>query len=314
MAVVAVYEKFQQRRSSMKNGSMSHTRVWGVTTDDIRDGTAAAIVADGIPQYQTPFADGDPCVVTSLDCQPVDTDGTHFDVTVQYTDPDSTVGEIQSPLDRPADISYGATEVNAPYFLDCSTPAKRVVNSAGDPFEQYLEREDGEMAITITVNEATHDAVAADAFSHTINAGPVTIDGTTFDTGTLKLSPITATKTRERVQNNGFWEDFTYYKRTYVVKARKKGWSDKVLDVGLNERQGDLATGFTLKPILDFTQQSIKKPWPLDGSGKKQSGDTTVPPVELEFKPYTQADFLTLKPFTPGYWDDDNNGGGSSDE
>ncbi len=34
--------------------------------------------------------------------------------------------------------------------------------------------------------------------------------------------------------------------------------------------------------------------WPLDGAGKKQSGDTNVPPVELEFRPYETKDWSTL--------------------
>lgn len=52
---------------------------------------------------------------------------------------------------------------------------------------------------------------------------------------------------------------------------------------------GDLVTGFKLKPIVDVTNAPVKRPWPLNGSGKKQSGDTTVLPVTLEFEPYKKT-------------------------
>ena len=208
---------------------------------------------------------------------------------MEYTVPTGGFVVVDNPLNRPPEVTWNANESTCAYFLDHSDPPKPVVNSAGEPFDNYLERETGELGIQITMNEAAFDAAASDELSHTINAGPVIIDQTTFAEGTLKLSPITATKVSELVETEGVTQKFTYYKKTYNLKARRDGWLDKPIDTGLNERVGDLAIGFKLKPIVDVTNAPVKKPWPLNGGGKKQSGDPTVPPVALEFKPYKPA-------------------------
>src|SRR5206468_868306 len=112
--------------------------------------------------------------------------GVHFEVTVEFTtvDPAKTVAD---PLARPPEINWGGSEATEPYFLDRSKPdPKPKVNTAGDPFEQDKERECGEMTITITINEPTHDAALADTYSHTTNLNDVTIDGTIYAAGTLK--------------------------------------------------------------------------------------------------------------------------------
>ncbi|HEV7299620.1 MAG TPA: hypothetical protein VGN72_09670 [Tepidisphaeraceae bacterium] len=55
MPVTDVAERFDRRRSSIKDGKVSHTRTWLVTCDAITDGTAAALTASAggvtIPRY-----------------------------------------------------------------------------------------------------------------------------------------------------------------------------------------------------------------------------------------------------------------------
>jgi hypothetical protein len=286
MAVVSVNELHQRRRSSIKDGKPSHTRAFIVITDDINDGTAVAIKAEGVPVYGEDHPDDDACSVTSIEADPVNDSSNHFEVTCEYTTTDTIFVTIDNPLDRPPEVSWNSSEATCSYFLDCSNPPKPVVNSAGEPFDAYLEREVGELTITITMNEETYDAAEADQFSHTINDGPVIIDSTTFAEGKLKLSPIQASKVKERIEQEGVVMELTYYKKTYNLKARREGWNDKPLDTGLNEKIGDLATGFKLKPILDATNQPIKKAAALNGQGKKQSGDPNETPVTLEFEPY----------------------------
>lgn len=289
MAIVSVKELHQKRRSSVKDGKTSHTRAFIVITDDIADGTAAAILAPAVPRYGHAHPIDTACTVTSVDADPVNDSSNHFEVVCEYAAGDSGFVVVDNPLNRPPEVSWNSNETTTAYFLDNSNPPKLVVNSAGEPFDNYLERETGELGIQITMNEATFDASAADAFSHTINDGPVIIDKTTFAEGTLKLSPIQATKVKERVETDGVVMVVTYYKKTYTLKARRDGWKDKPIDTGLNERVGNLAAGFKLKPIVDVTNAPVKKPWPLNGTGRKQSGDTTVPPVTLEFEPYKKA-------------------------
>ena len=304
MAVISVNEKHDRRRSSYRDGRKVHVRVFLVTTDDINDGTAVAMSADDgttrVPHYGQSYPGEPGMTVASIEADPWQGSGTHFEVVVEYTSGEF-IGPPGNPLDRPPEITWGNTEATAPYFIDRSNPPKPVVNSAGDPFDQFLEREEGEMVITITINEETHDAADADTYSHTINPGPVLIDATTFAAKTLKLSPIQATKVTERVEENGAVQTFTYYRRTYTLKARRQGWDDKPLDVGTNEKVGDLANGFKLRPIVDGTNLPVKRPYPLNGEGRRKPNPTDTP-AELEFRPYELKDWAGLKFTDPQIW------------
>src|SRR6267142_1375196 len=221
--VVSVHEMHQRRRSSHRDGKVSHTRAFVVTTSDITDGTAVAIDAtDGITSIPGPgyFYGGVP--FSGKDAQPLQDSGNHFEVTVEYSDDASGTQSDIHPLDRPPEVSWSNTEGTEPYFIDESAPAKPVVNSAGDAFEQFLERETaGQIVITVTRNEDFHDAALADEYSHTVNTDAITIDGTIFPPGTLKLSPIQASKHVEKVRLSGVEEFVTYYRKTYTFKARR---------------------------------------------------------------------------------------------
>jgi hypothetical protein len=302
MAVSNVHERFQARRSSYRDGKMVHTRKWIVTCDDIQDGTAVALT--GVPGPGARHNKDTTAILTGLEASPHENNDKIFLVQGEYTT--LVFGLPADPLKRKPTISYGSTEFTTPYFLDKSKPdPKPVVNSSGDSFESFLEHEDGELTLTITVNEATFSPVAMDDFKHTKNLNAVTIDGTVYAAGTLKLSPPTATKVTESVEGaGGTVEDFVYYSVTYVLKAKKDGWDDVVNDVGLSEfipDPSDPKKPGKLRPIVDATKLPIKKPWPLDGTGKKKTnpGDT---PATLTFVPYAPVDWSALKPFLPTTW------------
>lgn len=308
MAVVSVKELHQKRRSSIRDGKVSHTRVWLVITDDIRDGTAAALTAnanfvDMVPVYGAPLYDDNPFGprVTSLEAQPIQESGLHFEVQAEYTIPDPSDDQNDTnPLDRPAEIQWSPSETTEPYFVDESDPPRPVVNAAGEPFEQFLEREAGELTITITRNEETFNAAVADTFSHTVNAAAVTIDGTEFAPGTLKLSPIQAQKVSEKWHYLGLDRPIVYYKVTYNLKARHQGWTHDVLNVGFNERvqvqeteNGQPVTRYKLRPLVDATGLPVRKPQPLTAEGRAKASPTDPPDV-LAFYPYRLKDWTPL--------------------
>jgi hypothetical protein len=301
MAIVSVKELHQRRRSSNEEGKIRHARTWLVTTDDIRDGTAVAIDAPGIPRAKELWPGTLRVKVTRIDAQPVQNSGVHFEVTVEWNTVDRDDGQDDvHPLDRPPEVSWGATETTEPYFIDRSPEPKAVVNTAGDPFDQFLERESGELAVMMVRNEATFDAAAMDEYSHTVNEDAVVIDGTLFEKQQLKLSPITATKRVEVITINDVEEEVTYYAVRYEWKARRDGWRDKVLDVGTNELvskvetvNGQPVVKKYLQPIVDKAGKQVTKPWPLDGAGRKMpSPDDT--PLTREFRPYTEKSWAAL--------------------
>ncbi len=297
MAVVSVKEQHQRRRSTLRDGKLIHLRTWLVVTSDIRDGTAAALVADDgtnrVPFYREPYPGRPTCLVSSIEANPVQNSGRHFEVQVEYTDGDIEAFPLH-PLERAADISWGASEGTEPYFIDQSDPPKPVANSAGDSFDQFMERENGQMVITYAVNVPDHDANDAETYSHTVNQDIVVLDGTVFGPGTLKLSPIQAQKMSE------VWmgETVEFYKRTYTLKARRDGWKDKPLDIGLNEIVQELDSDTNtlvnrIKPILDRSGSQLRKPHPLNGAGKRKPSATDKPAV-LEFAPYKTKSWAPL--------------------
>jgi hypothetical protein len=301
MGIVSVNELHQRRRSSNDDGKIRHNRTFLVVTDDIRDGTAVAIAAPGIPIPKELWPGTLHVRVTRIDAQPVQNSGVHFEVSVEWNsvDPNDDKDDVH-PLDRPPEVSWGAVETNEPYFLDRSDPPKPVVNTAGDAFEQFLTREAGELAVMMVRNEATFDAGAMDEYSHTVNSEVVVIDGTLFTEQQLKLSPVTATKRVEVITIGGEEQEVTYYAVRYEWKARREGWRDKVLDVGTNELlskvetvNGQPTVVKYLIPIVDKTGKQVTKPYPLDGAGRKKPNPTDTANT-LEFKGYTEKSWAPL--------------------
>jgi hypothetical protein len=303
MAVVSVKESTDRRRSQIKDGKRSEVRVFIVKCDDPRDGTAAAVTgndgARAVPMYKEQHPVATMCVASSIEANPIPNTPLHFEVVAEYTDGDVTDQPVH-PLERPWDFAWGAVEFTEPYFVDRSPVPKPVVNSAGDTFENNFERDSGEMTITLTRNEATHDANEAETYSHTVNDAVVTLDDTGYARGTLKMSPITAQKVTETWQG----EQVVYYRKTYIIKARRNGWHDQPLDLGFNELK-DVVTGgrggreggipFKQRtPIVDAASLRVQKPWPLDGTGKRKLNATDTP-ATLDFQPYTEVSWSALQ-------------------
>lgn len=298
MAVVAVAPIFERRRSTYRNNVMSHFLMWLVTCDNGNDGTAAAIEADGIPTAGDVFIDskGYVAYLTALDVEPRANSDRHFEVQAEFDTPSPTAAD-DNPLAQAPTFSWAYENQTSSYFTDNSTNGPngggvQVVNSAGEAFEQTPTRDTGVLVITMTRNEATHDAAADDVYSNTVNSGPVTLDGTVYAAGTLKMSPITATKNIKTMRSG---LPITYYTRTFTFKAKHEGWHDQPLDVGFNYSVGD-ATKNTqnLRRICDGQGMPVTKPWPLDGKGNARQ-NASDPPAVLDFQPYTSSDWSSFK-------------------
>lgn len=313
MAVKSVKERFQARRSGRRDGKSTHTLEWLVTCDDVADGTAAAIDAVPATDYKViPAGSGELCKLSALDGEPHQSSDTHFLVRAEYSGTGLT-GVLADPLKRPAEISYQYQDQTEDYFTDC-TPAsghlpegRRVCTSAGELFAQNLTRETADLSMTITVNQETFSPVEMDRLKHTLNRDAVTLDGTEYAPGTLKLSAPSATKTTEKVEVEGYLRKYTYYKTTYTLKARADGWDDTVLDVGTSELVVASGAGpsgtnvYRLLPITDSAGLPVTDPWPLDGHGRKKPRKDD-PPATLTFKPYRRADWSGLKFTDPAVW------------
>ena len=291
MAIKDVQPIHPRRRASYRDGKFTYYLLWLVTSDTQYDGPAAAIIAPGIPPPGSIFINGGKkAYLTGLDVDPRDNSDRHFEVQAEFTTDDI---EDDNPLHQPPTYSWSYQEATEPYFIDESTNGADgkgvpVVNSVGDAFEQFMQRESGTLTITVGRNEANYDAASDDQYGHTVNKFPVTLDGTTYDTGTLKLSPISAVKSSKKVRTG---ETIVYYAKTYIFKARHEGWHDAPLDVGYNTSVGDKTkNNQSIVPIVDANGLPLKTPWPLNGAGKKKPNATDKPAV-LDFQPYKSMDW-----------------------
>ncbi|MBV8781120.1 MAG: hypothetical protein JO353_06955, partial [Phycisphaerae bacterium] len=279
MAVTTVEPIWERRRSSYRDSKIVHYLLWLVTCNDPFDGTAAAINANGVPQDGDAYVDpaGNVCYLSGIDADPRQGSDRHFEVMVEFTD-DQTATADDNPLHAAPTFAWSYENTTEQYFIDNSdssvtnaagdTGPFNVVNSAGEAFEQLPVRDKGWLVITMARNEATHSAAADDVYSNTVNHADVQLDGTTYAAGTLKMSPIAATKNQKLLRSG---TNVVYYAKTYTFKARHEGWHDKPLDVGFNELIGTKTTNtLNLRRIVDQSGAPVTKPWPLDGTGKKK--------------------------------------------
>lgn len=290
MSVTSVALISERSRSSIKDGVETHHVVWRVICNSTADGTAVAIFAnDGttaIPASGSTHPTRTGCTLRELDAQPKDEGSARvFIVEGEYSsDTGAFADQLVYPTSRAWEYSRDAAEYTEEYFIDKSPTPKAVINSAGEPFETNPTRERADMILTITRNEASENVLTDDGFSNVLNSDPVMIDGQVYAAGVLKMSPIKSVKTTEKFNQ----VDVTYYRRTFVIKVKKAGWDDVFLDTGCNELSSS-----KLKPIVDNNGMPVRRPYPLNGSGSKQSSPTTAP-SQLTFKPYDKAAWAGL--------------------
>src|SRR5436305_1260089 len=107
MAIKSVKERHQQRRTSYRDGKITHIREWLVECDDKNDGTAVAVT--GVPSPGTSHPKDEKAKLSAMEAQPLEQSELIFVVQTEYTG----IGfgaEVVSPLDRKPDVSYSYTD------------------------------------------------------------------------------------------------------------------------------------------------------------------------------------------------------------
>lgn len=236
-------------------------------------------------------------IVTDVDVKPRGDTGLVFDVEVTYELPDLT-GFGESPLTVPVDYDWDFGASSQTYFEDCDEDPKVTVTSAGEPFENLLERETGEIVVTIVDNivpSAWNPALAAVYMSDpatAVNDAAITVDGFAVDIGQARFAGVKCSGVKT---SNGI----DYRTRTIVLKLRKT-WDQDIEDRGFHERyeeeeevDGDTVVFTGLREIVKGEPPvKVDKTWPLDGEGGKMPNPDD-PAAVLTFVPYPKRDFVT---------------------
>jgi hypothetical protein len=261
-----------------KDGTKSCKLSWLVYTDGASS-TVEAETAAGIPALGSVHPSDTSRVAKSVSAKFHSEKANVILVTVDYGEVENE-GEQEdtAPWDEPDEVSWEDSEGNEPFFRDVDD--KPVVNSAGEPFEDFLERDSGELSVTINRNSLDYSASQSVGYRNVINSAPFTLDGASIGKGEAKMSGISA--------KTAYYEGTKYYQITYKLKLRET-WKVKIEDRGYNEK--DTTNTGKVKPILKGTPPvPVDKPWPLDGAGAKKANSTDKP-SQLEFKPYKEKSF-----------------------
>jgi hypothetical protein len=165
------------------------------------------------------------------------------------------------PLNRPPIISGGGSDMSETPIKDIN--GLPLVNSAGDLYNGLPERPlRNASEISITRNEGTNPASAAETYSNTTNNAAWYGNGI----GTCLFAKISWNKKFEIVNgiNQIFWEV------NYPIRIKEDGWRLKPFDNGWNRI--DSVTGSSRAITDEFNHRPTMAAL-LDGSGEPLNGD-----------------------------------------
>lgn len=210
---------------------------------------------------------------TSIDAEEVNADGCQWVVTFEFG-PFDIIRNTENPLDAPVKIEWGWMQFEE--TVDEDINGNQVVNSAGDPFDPPLVRDQSRPLVTIIKNQPTFSAALVQQYKDATNsdafggAGPYT----------WKCSNITGSQEYHPACG-------LYWPTKYEFAFEANGWKTEILDAGLRQLDGSGGR----KAIVGSDGQPVTSPVPLD------NGEPLAPnasPSYLSFQVYKVQAFGAL--------------------
>jgi len=188
-----------------------------------------------------------------------------------------------------------------------------IVNSAGDPFDPPVEKDDSRW---ISVTSKNVGGVPAWIYSYqdAINAAEFTFDGVTVPARTAKVQAIHISTPQERngisyrvlqitmhhrgenVNDVAEWGSGSGSGSTSDPGDEWDPWDEVILDAGFRKKvTGSGSAGSTtMEVIKDADDNPVASPVPLDGSGDVLDDPSLTNNVFLGFQLYVERDFSAL--------------------
>lgn len=278
MSVISVREIWSGRDGDDDGKIRRYSRHFRVVTNDQYDTAAVVIGSVGIQRGDV-FPDD-----FGAWCQTANARNESFSpkiwlVTFNY----SSEREIQpNPLNDPAKITWSGEPFQRPLIVDRNGDG--VVNSAGDPFDPPIMRDDNRPVAHVTKNVASVPVWVLN-YRDVVNSDAFTLDGLAVAAGKAKIKWINVGDWQER--NN-----IRYRTLTFDVHLNKDGWNFQPLDMGYREIDpGDATKRITIK---DNEGKQVTQPYLLDGSGAQLSDPSPTTAVFLDFEGYEELPFSVL--------------------
>lgn len=278
MAVIFCAEKAEQRTGTgNSDGTRSYTRLFWVVTNSAADGPQTVGLSGFVPQVYDVYIAGNDIdigarVQSVTPIQPT-MDATYWEVRVEYSS--QAASEIQNPLARPTDISWGFQVYQRPVIKDINN--KLIVNAAKQLFDPLPEIDDCRPTLTFTKNLASFDASLAYTYVNSINATPWYSGAAQ----TWKCMNIASSQQQE----NGIF----YWPTTFEFQYHSETWKLVVANYG----RSYLAAGFLIEG-KDNNGNPVSDPFPLDSSGGILLSPTANNINYLQFDVYQQQEFNNL--------------------
>jgi hypothetical protein len=205
----------------------------------------------------------------------------HFTVTVTYSSKFDPANSDPDPRNWPAKYAWAFDNGTERYFFDRDSTPKPCTNSAGERFEEFLEREMGSLTCVVTKNIAAdaYDPDQANTYGNAVNSDTITVDGATIIAGKCKMKGLPCGPVQTQ-------KGFSYRELSTTLQFRDS-WDQVVEDRGFHEQ----VTIASHKKLQDIQKGNppVKpdRPWPLNGSGlAKPNVDDT--PANRTFVPYNK--------------------------
>lgn len=279
--VRVIEDSLSETRARDGTVSAQGEKVYYVEADDVIDLDEALSASAGDPA-ETVAALGEAFSATRPRCvcrsrKPERLTPCSANVRCGFEDP--TDGDTDENLvDKDARITERSESFTEEYAIDAE--GSNVVNTAGEVFGKLPQRQAGIAAYVVRkyVSSTTKAAIAA--AWNTNNSASVTIKGVAWAADELWLSDCSFDEI----------EGSTLFDATYTIKAKRGGWSDRVLNVGYRNVDGKDIKINSAGELDVISGDPVATPWPLDEDGwAKVPLGALLAADELVFYPYEQA-------------------------
>jgi len=260
------------------SGSITHTQLYRVRTDNKFDDQVTVLQAAALPFLGQPYPNDPSSYCNSLRARNEGASPFFWTVTATYSNEREA---SDSPLDDPIEYQWATEQFQE--VADTDRNGQGIVNSAGDPFDPPIMRDNSRRTVTITSNEAFVPTWIL-SYQDAVNSDAINVDGLSVSAGQAKCQQVSVSPIRQR-------NDVTFRIVTLTIHLNNDGWGFKILDQGFRERDDDNK----LQQITNEADGSEPTaPVLLDGSGKAQTDPTVASAVFLDYDIYPSLSFAAL--------------------
>jgi len=260
------------------SGSITHTQLYRVRTDNKFDDQVTVLQAAALPFLGQPYPNDPSSYCNSLRARNEGASPYFWTVTATYSNEREA---SDSPLDDPIEYQWATEQFQE--VADTDRNGQGIVNSAGDPFDPPIMRDNSRRTVTITSNEAFVPTWIL-SYQDAVNSDAINVDGLSVAAGQAKCQQVSVSPIRQR-------NDVTFRIVTLTIHLNNDGWGFKILDQGFRERDDDNK----LQQITNEADGSEPTaPVLLDGSGKAQTDPTVASAVFLDYDIYPSLSFAAL--------------------